>query len=136
MSINFLAILVSAVVSMIIGSIWYGPLFGKMYMQEMGMIQWSDEQKKAMRSKMTVSYSMQFVASLVTFYVLAYFMVGFGQMTVSGGLMMAGIVWIGFVVPLKLGEALWGGKMKLFWLAIFANLITLLSVGAIIVALK
>ena len=34
--INFLAVLVCGVVSMIIGATWYGPLFGKKWMKEEG----------------------------------------------------------------------------------------------------
>ena len=33
MQVNFLAIIVCAVVSMIVGTIWYGPLFGKKWMK-------------------------------------------------------------------------------------------------------
>jgi hypothetical protein len=42
------------------------------------------------------------------------------------------LVWIGFVVPLKLGDALWGGKWPLFWIGIGYNLVYLLVAGAII----
>ena len=124
--------LVSAIVSMIIGSIWFGPLFGKMYMHEMGMDSWSAEKKAEMRKKMMGAYVGQFVASLVMFYVFAWFMNGTNMIDVMGGMTLAFLIWIGFVVPMKLGDALWGGKMSLFWLAIGANLVTLLAVGAII----
>ena len=36
MSVNYWAVFVSAIASMVIGSIWYGPLFGKMFIREMG----------------------------------------------------------------------------------------------------
>jgi hypothetical protein len=50
-AVNFWAVLASAVASMVIGSIWYGPLFGKMFMQAMGMDQWSPEKREAMKKK-------------------------------------------------------------------------------------
>ncbi len=62
--VNYLAVLISAVASMIIGSIWYGPLFGKMYMQIMGMDKLSPEEQTAMKKSMGVSYFLQFIASL------------------------------------------------------------------------
>jgi hypothetical protein len=40
--------------------------------------------------------------------------------------------WLGFVVPIKLGDALWGGKMTMFWLGIGNMLLTLLAGAAII----
>jgi len=117
---------------MIIGSVWYGPLFGKKYMHEMGMDSWTPEKKAEMKKSMTMSYVGQFIASLVMFYVLAWLMGALNQVSVMGGIQAAFWVWLGFIVPVKLGDALWGGKMSLFWIAIFGNLITLLIVGSII----
>lgn len=132
MVVNYWAVLVSAIVSMVIGSIWYGPLFGKMFMHEMGMNSWSKEKQAEMKKKMGASYAGQFVASLVMFYVLAGLIAGFNHQTVNGGLLTALIAWIGFVVPIKLGDAIWGGKATLFWLGIGNMLVTLLAAGAII----
>lgn len=131
-SVNFLSVLIAAVASMVIGSIWYGPLFGKKFIAEMGMDKWSPEKQVAEKKKMGMSYALQFLASLVMFYVLAGIIVGFGQTTVSEGMMSAFVMWGGFVVPLKLGESIWGGKMSLFWMGISHMLITLLAAGAII----
>lgn len=129
---NYLAVLVCAIASMVIGSIWYGPLFGKIFMKEMGMDTWSQEKKDSMKKSMTMTYIWQFVASLVMFYVFAWLMGGLNQMSVMGGLTAAFWVWIGFVVPVKFGDALWGGNMKLFWIGIGNMLVTLLVVGAIL----
>jgi hypothetical protein len=130
--INLWAVLVSAIVSMVIGSIWYGPLFGKPFMKAMGMDQWSPEKQALMKKKMGVTYALQFLASLVMFYVLAYFILGMNDLTLKGSLLVAFWAWLGFVVPVKLGEALWGGKMILFWLGIGNMLLTLLAAGAIL----
>jgi hypothetical protein len=135
-SINYLAVLVSAVASMVIGSIWYGPLFGKKFIQASGMDTWSPEKKEAEKKKMGLTYSIQFIASLVMFCSVAKFMGGLGQMTVGGGLMVAFWVWLGFVVPVKLGDAIWGGNMTMFWLGAGNMLLTLLATGAIIGAWK
>jgi hypothetical protein len=131
-SVNLWAVLASAIASMVIGSIWYGPLFGKKFIAEMGMDKWSPEKQAAEKKKMGMSYTLQFLASLAMFYVLAGIIVGFGQTTVSEGMMSAFVMWGGFVVPLKLGESIWGGKMSLFWMGISHMLVTLLVAGAII----
>jgi len=117
---------------MIIGSIWYGPLFGKIFMDAMGMKEWSPKQKAEMKKRMVLTYIVQFIGSIVMFYVLAGLIVGFGHLDLIGGIETALILWIGIIVPLKLGDALWGGKMKLFWLSIGNMLITLLAAGIII----
>lgn len=130
--VNFWAILASAIVSMVIGSIWYGPLFGKMFREAMGMNQWSPEKQAAMKKTMGMSYALQFIASLVMFFILSMFITKLGQWSMVGGLVVAFWSWLGFVVPIKLADALWGGKMVMFWLSISNMLLTLLVAGAII----
>lgn len=134
--INYWAVLVSGVVSMVIGSIWYGPLFGKKFIKESGMESWSAEKREAMKKSMYMTYLWQFIASLVMFYVLAHMMAlsqyFYNYSGIKTGLTTALCVWIGFVVPIQLGEALWGGKMSLFWLGMGNMLVTLLVAGAII----
>lgn len=132
MGINLLAVLACAVVSMIIGSLWYGPLFGNLYSKTMGWTNKSPAERKQMQKAMTWSYVGQFAASLVMFYVLARFMNATGLVTALGGVVVALWAWFGFIVPLKLGDALWGGKMTLFWLGISNSLVTLLAGGAIL----
>lgn len=133
MEINYWAVLVSAIASIVIGSIWYGPLFGKQYMAAMGMTSWTKEDQEKMKNKMMLTYFAQFVASLVMFYVLAKFMNDSGQISAQGAVTVALWVWIGFVVPIKLGDALWGGKMILFWIGVGNMLVTLL-VSSLVIA--
>jgi hypothetical protein len=130
--INYWAILMSGIVSMVIGSIWYGPLFGKKFMREMGMDSWTKEHKEEMKKSMTKSYIFQFIASLMMFFVLAWYIRISGHEGILGGLNNAFWLWIGFVIPLELGNALWGGKMSIFWLSIGNMLVTLAAAGAII----
>lgn len=129
---NYLAIIGSAIASMVLGSIWYGPLFGKKFQQLMGMDTWSAERQAEEKKKMGKLYATQFVASLVMFYVLASFVDTTGSIGVSGGISIALWTWLGFVVPTQLGSAIWGGNMQLFWLGAGNMLVTLLAAGAII----
>ncbi len=130
--VNLWAVLVSAIASMVVGSLWYGPFFGKAFMHAMGMDQWSKEKQDAMMKSMAGSYIAQFIASVVMFYVFARIAGGLGTMTIGGGLGIALWVWVGFIVPIKLADALWGGKWTLFWLSISNMLVTLLITGAIV----
>ena len=134
--INIWAVLASAVASMIIGSIWYGPLFGKTFITAMGWGNKTPEESKAMMKGMQMTYVWQFIASVVMFVVLAWFIGDLNKLTVMGGIKTALLVWIGFVAPMKLGDSLWGGKMTLFWLGAGNSLVTLLAAGAIIGAIK
>lgn len=130
--VNYWAVLVAAIASMVIGSIWYGPVFGKKFMQAMGMNNMSPEEQAKMKKGMWMSYVGQFIASLVMFYVLAWLIGITGNMTPMGGATMAFWAWLGFMVPQKFGDELWGGKMILFWLSAGSSFITLVIGGAII----
>lgn len=132
MDVNFLAVVAAAIVSMIIGSIWYGPLFGRQFKQAMGMDTWSPEKQAEEKKKMGKLYFMQLIASLVMFYVLAAFVGKTGDMGVSGGVVMGFWVWLGFVMPTQLGNSIWGGSMTLFWIGTTNMFVTLLAAGAII----
>jgi hypothetical protein len=132
MPVSLWSVIVSAIASMAIGSLWYGPLFGKYFMKETGMDAWSKEKQASTKKTMWMSYIGQLIASLVMFYVLAGIVAGFGHTTVAGGLLTGIIVWFGIVVPVKLGDILWGGNKTLFWLSIGNMFVTLLTAGAII----
>lgn len=63
-----LAVLVSVIVSMIVGSIWYGPVFGKKWMKLVGV---TKEDMEKGKKEMQKTYGMMFAGSLVTSFVLA-----------------------------------------------------------------
>lgn len=130
--INYIAVLAAAVASMIIGGIWYGPLFGRMYIRAMGWANHTPAQRKEMQRDMMWKYLWQFIASILMFYVLARFMNATDELSVAGGMVVAVWAWLGFVVPMKFGDTLWGGKKIIFWLGIFNSLITFLVGAAIL----
>ncbi len=134
---NVWGVVVSAVAGMVVGSIWYGPLFGKKYMSAIGMDSWSPEKKESMRKAMMKMYVMQFLASLVTYWVLSGVITYKNVPSVSLGMGVAFWMWLGFFLPVKYGETLWGGSNKtLAWLNIGGNLVSLLVAGAIIGAMN
>lgn len=65
METNYLAVLGAAFVPMIIGSIWYGPLFGKAWMKEMGF---TEETMK--NGNMPLIFGLSFVCSFIVAFVL------------------------------------------------------------------
>jgi len=130
--INYWAILVSAIVMQVIGFVWYGPLFGKAWMRLMGF---ADADKEKMKKKASTGYFVMFVTSLIMIYVLKHFVIYAGAHDVAGGMKVAFWLWFGFIAPVQLGAVLWDGKpTKLFALNTLYHLISLLVVGAILVA--
>lgn len=142
--INYLAVLVCGVASMVIGSLWFGPLFGKPWMAMMG---WDASKKEAWaktpgaKSKMAKLYAIQFVASLVMACVLAHVLVFAGTYMkssgVSAGLSAGFWSWLGFVAPVTLGMVLWEGKpWKLWTIVAGSHLVTLCTMGVILALWK
>lgn len=134
-TINYLAVLVAAIVSMALGFLWYGPVFGKQWVAMMKFPQAAiDEAKK---KGMTKNYVITFVGCLVTAYVLAHFvaiaaLAGVGS-GVSGGLQSGFWAWLGFIATVTLGSVLWEGRSWKLWS--FNNayqLLNLLIMGAIL----
>lgn len=102
--VNYWAVLGCAVASMVLGYLWYGPVFGKMWMKSVGMNpNMSEAEKKEMMSKAGPGYAAMFIAALVTAYVLKHFLVYSGATTISLGLGGAFWAWFGFIATTALG---------------------------------
>src|SRR2546429_8655500 len=132
--INYWAVLVSAIVSMLIGAFWYSPAgFGKAWMQLMGI--GKKDMDKATGKGMGSRYFMMFVGTLVMVYVLAYFVNYAGASDIMAGLQAGFWAWLGFIAPIMLSSVLWEGKpWKLYWINVTHYLVVLLVSGAILAA--
>ena len=72
--INWIALLVAALIPLIVGFIWYGPLFGKAWQKEVGL---SDEELK--NGNMPLIFGLSLVFSfIIAFSLWAQVMVGGG----------------------------------------------------------
>jgi len=128
--INLAAVVGAAVASMVVGFVWYGPLFGKKWMKLSGVSMKDIESKKAGMPK---TYAMAFVAALVTAYVLALFVDYTEAKTIMGGAVTGFWLWLGFIATTELGSVLWEGKPKQLYLLNAAHgLVALLVMGAIL----
>ena len=107
MLINLWAVLVCGIISMVLGAIWYGPFFGKAWMRIEGVNAATAEERKKMQKGMAGMYIVQFLLSLLQVYILA----GMNRdLPASLGIHNAILVWLGFVVPLVAGVAMWNNK--------------------------
>ncbi|MEO8065697.1 MAG: DUF1761 domain-containing protein [Candidatus Doudnabacteria bacterium] len=135
--VNYWAILVCGIVSMVLGSVWYGPMFGKMFMQMVGMDKWSPGKKEEMKKEMMKSYTLTFIGSLVMAWVLTQAII-FAQSYMNttwlnAGLMTGFISWLGFIATVSMGSVFWEGKSwKLWTLNNSYQLVQLLIFGAIL----
>ncbi|MBI2667768.1 DUF1761 domain-containing protein [Candidatus Woesearchaeota archaeon] len=133
--VNYLAVIVVAILNMVIGFLWYGPLFGKQWIRLMGF---DAKKMKDMKNKgMTTPMIFGFISSLIMAYVLGLFVEGLNTSGilsgVIGGVIISFLIWLGFVATIMLGTVLWEGKpIKLYILNILYWLISLLIMGMIL----
>lgn len=130
--INFLAVLVAAVVSFAIGHLWYSPvLFGKQWMAEMGKT--PEEMERSMKDGMGRILGLGFAVSFVTAYALAVLISLATISAPADGIKLAFVVWFGFVATLHYQGILYGEKSKhLFLIQAGYDLVALLAMGLIL----
>lgn len=134
-AINYLAVLVTAVITMALGALWYGPLFGAAWMKAINM---SPEHMKMAKEKgMGTSYLIMAIGSLLMSWVLAIFVgsaeAHYQNWTAPFGVHIALYLWVGLVAPVTVGSVLWEGKpWKLWFLNAGYYLVALAIAGAIL----
>ncbi|MBI4363277.1 MAG: DUF1761 domain-containing protein [Candidatus Doudnabacteria bacterium] len=139
--VNYWAVLVCGGVSIVLGYLWFGPLFGKMWIRMMGWDKIDPVQQEEMKKGMMKSYVLTVIGALVMAYVLAHALVFastyLNSEGVGAGLMVGFWNWLGFVAPVTLGVVLWEGKpWKLWILNNGYQLIQLLVFGVILALWK
>ena len=126
-AINYWAILGGAVFLMVMGFVWYGPLFGKVWMKIVGAEHMSKEEMAQMQKQMMPYYAMQFVLALITSYVLYTFAHMSGM-----GIVLGFWLWLGFAMPMAAGS-MWDTKKGLqltkFLVLAGYQLVTLLALA-------
>lgn len=125
---NYMVILVTGIVSMVIGFIWYSKaLFAKVWMQEVGLKQ--EDVDKGPGS----GYFWAFVGALITACVLSYFVQYANATTIMTGAVIGFWAWLGFVATSMGMNMIFEQKsMKLFMINAGMQLVNLIVMGAIL----
>lgn len=131
LSINILAVIVSAIVTFGIGALWYSPLlFGKQWVE---FNQVSPDKVEAMRKNAPKLYGLSFVCYLVLAAMFAILL----RMThiehILGGAKLGFLLWLGFVATLGLTASLYAGRnLKAFALDAGYQLVFMVVMGLIL----
>lgn len=125
--IDWLSVLIAAILYMIIGSLWYSPyFFGKFWMKYMGLI--PDDMK---------GKSWRYVTGSVCALTIALFLCVLEALleanTARDGIFVGIGVWIGLIVPSFFTLFQWSKKpWGLYWIDSCFFLVSLIIMGAII----
>jgi len=136
-SINWVAVLVASVASMVLGFVWFGPLFGKQWALLAGYTEAEIEEGKK-KGGMGATYFMNFVSALITMAALQFLFQKLGVESASLAIKYAFGLWLGFFATAKYGGIMLWGKNKswtLFWIESGYQLVQLVVAALIFVSL-
>lgn len=129
--INYWAVLVAGIASMVVGALMYGPVLGNKWMELMGKTK-EEIEKEGNAGK---AMGLAFVAALVGSFVLAHFVDYLGAETWWDGVVAAAWLWLGFVFISHVTNNLFESrKWGLVWIFLLNTLITMAVQGAILAA--
>jgi hypothetical protein len=137
-SLNWVAILVAAISSMVVGFLWYSPiLFAKPWMREMGYDPNDKARIQEMRKSAGPAYGGSFLASLLSAFTLALILHGLRGEDLHFGLLASFHIWLGFVATVQFTGALFMKQsMKLFAINTGYQLVCYLVMGSILTVWK
>lgn len=127
---HVLAVIVALVVSYIIGFVWHGPLFGKLWMGYNKMTPPKPGEMKF--SMMTPGLLANLVFMIALCGVLGITFAAFGITTLWGALMISKCLWFAFIGLSMANSYAWEGKKFGHWLLDAAYYLVIVEVTAAI----
>ena len=129
--INYIAVFVAAIISMIVGAFWYSPLlFGKKWAEWMNF---APKDMLDMKKRANASYAINFLTLLLMAFVLAHFVDYAQATTFIEGVQVGFWVWLGFIATISLGSVLWESKpIQAYLLNAGYQLVSLVLMGVIL----
>jgi len=127
-TINILAVVISAIASMVVAFAWYSPpLFEKAWLEEIGRTREEIEEDSPLK------YLVAFIGSLLMAYILARLLDIVGGPSLELGILMAVVVWVAFVAATSAANFAFAGRPVRLWLIENgSHLLTLLVMGTIL----
>lgn len=98
-NINFIAVLAATVLGFAFGWLWYGVLFTKAWMDNVG---WNPEQRamvEAGGNRNPAPFIICFIGELVMAVILSGILWHIGKSSVTSGMISGAFCWLGFVLP-------------------------------------
>ena len=122
--LNWWAIIVATLAAFALGWLWYGPLFGKKWLEALG---------KEELNPPPQPFVISFFAALLTCIVLAALMKSLGMTTLTSGLLIGAITGIGFIATSMASDsAFYGWGIPLFCIHAGYRVVYYILVGAIL----
>jgi hypothetical protein len=134
--VNWLAVLVAAIVIFALGGLWYSPvLFAKRWIALQNK---TEEQMRAEAAgaNMPLMYASAFLTALITAWTMAMVFAHFANdivMNAAHGALFGALLWLGFAATTSYATALFSGKPRQLWFIDSAyNLVSFVLAGIIL----
>ena len=126
--INWLAVIVAAIIRLAVGAVWYSPVaFGPTWQKTVGITQ--EQVMKAMPRAIAVDA----VGSLIMAFILLHAVVYAGANTLLLGAAVGGLNWLGFVAVVLIATNVYEQRpMRSAWIGAGFNLVALVLMGALL----
>lgn len=136
--INWWALLVTTVISFVLGFLWFGPVFGKIWMQTVGHTM-PETMTPEMKRGMIIGYIWVIITSFLTNFVLLHNLTFgsayLGMTGVGAGLQAAIWNWIGFCFPLLISSVMFESRPKKYILVTGGYYLVALIINGIVLSL-
>ncbi|MEJ5263144.1 MAG: DUF1761 domain-containing protein [Ignavibacterium sp.] len=130
-SINYLAVILCGIISMVIGAIWYGPVFGKLWMKQYGFTE-EDLRKDFNPAK---TYGLAVIGHIVMALVLAYMISLTNAQSIEDGFRISVSCWLGFIAATMFINGLFARKtFTLFFIDSGYQLVNMIVFGIILIS--
>ena len=133
-SINWLAVIVCVIVSMISGSLWYNP---KTFFPTWWKVVGKENQAPGMQN-MGMTWGLTILASFVQAVAMAFMVNAMGSLMPGGPTLVTGasigfMLWLGFIAPTYLVNKLFAGHgLKIWAIEVGNHLLNFVLFGAIL----
>ncbi len=130
-SINWLAVVVCVVVSMVSGSLWFNP---KTFFPAWCKVVGAGREQPGMEN-MGMTWALTVLSSFVQAIAMSFMVSALGTATAGAGAMLGFMLWLGFIAPTYLVNKLFAGHgLKIWAIEVGNHLVNFLLFGAILAA--
>ncbi len=135
--INWWAILTTMIVGIILGNLWFGPVFGKAWMQTIGIAMpdcVTPEVKKKMMKGMVFVIIGSLLTNIALIHSIIFASAYTGTVGVTAGLMAGFWNWLGFVAPVMVGSVIWENRPWKYWFITAGYYLVVLAINGVILS--
>lgn len=130
--INYAAVAVSATVFFLLGSLWFGGLFGTMWAAE--LIRHNVALKEPSKAELFTKMGLNFLKNFVISLALAYLVIATNSTTAISGLLLGLLVACGLAAPAMADIFIWESRSKKLFLIDAGYQIVGILVSAVILS--